>query len=99
MLTILAVIPAADGRSDELGEGLLALVPQSRGEGGNISYDVHRSDDDPKTWMMYENWTSQEALDAHFEQPYMKDFVSRLPKLMTGELKLQKFTRTSATAG
>ena len=95
MLTLLAVVPAKAGCSHELGQGLLALVQQSRGEEGNINYDVHQSNDDPDMWMMYENWSSQEALDAHFEQPYMKEFIARLPQLMAGELRLQKFTQVS----
>lgn len=95
MLTLLALMPARNGRGDDLGEALMALVDRTRQEPGNITYNVHRSNNDPQLWMMYEHWTSQEALDAHFEQPYMKDLVSRLPVLLEGELKLQMFTQTS----
>ena len=78
-MTLLAVIPARDGRSQHLAEGLRALVQRSWSENGNINYDVHQSNDAPNICMTYGNWSSQEAPDAHFEQPYTKDFIARLP--------------------
>ena len=96
MLTLLALMPAQDGRGDDLGDALMALVDRTRREDGNVSYNVHRSDADPNLWMMFEHWTGQDALAAHFEQPYMKDLKSKLPELLKGELKLQLFTQTSA---
>ncbi len=98
MLTLLALVPARDGRSHGLGQELLALVQQSRSERGNIDYDVHRSNDDPNTWMIYEDWSSQEALDFHSQQPYVTDFHARLPQFMTGELTLRMFTQVSPPA-
>ena len=94
-LTILALIPAKPGQGDALAEALKGLVAPTRAEPGNISYDAHRSVDDPDLFMMYETWESKEALDKHFQQPYVTAAVARLPDLVAGELKLQGFTKIS----
>lgn len=93
MLTILVLIPAKPGRADALDAALKSLLAPTRKEQGCISYDAHRSNDDPNLFMMYETWESQAALDKHFEQPHMKDAIAQLPDLVEGGLNLQKFTR------
>ena len=94
-LTLLVLIPAEPGQGDALGEALKGLVAPTRAEAGNISYDAHRSNDNPDLFMMYETWESQAALDSHFQQPHMQAAMARLPELVEGELKLQGFTKIS----
>lgn len=96
--TNLAQIRAKAGRSDELGEALLALVAPSRAEPGCVTYDVHRAIEDGDLWMVYENWRSAVDLQAHFELPHMQAFVARIPELVEGELDLKGFTRLSQPA-
>ena len=38
------------------GRRLATLVAPARVEPGNINYDLHRSNDDPDVWILYENW-------------------------------------------
>jgi len=54
----------------------LALVASSRTEAGCVSYDVHQSNSDPTVFVWFETWTSQQALDAHFELPSFKAFFA-----------------------
>ena len=96
--TNLAFLRAQSGQSDMLGNALLALVAPSRSEPGCISYDVHRSNDDPDLWMVYENWQSTADLQAHFALPHMRDFVGMVPALVAGDLDLRAFTRLSNPA-
>ena len=93
MLTVAVLIPAKPGKTDELGEALKALLEPTRAETGCISYDAHRSNDDPYLYLMYETWESEDALRAHFETPHLKDFVGKLPELVQGDLDLKRFTR------
>lgn len=95
MLTILVLIPAKSGRADDLDKALKALLAPTRAEKGCISYDAHRSNDDPGLFMMYETWESQAALDAHFQTPHMVDVIAKLPDLVEGGLNIQKFTKLS----
>ena len=80
-LTNIAFIRAQKGRGSELGNQLLKLVAPSRAEPGCIGYIVHRSNDDPDMWCVYENWRSADDLTAHFGLP-----------LVEGNLDLRSFT-------
>lgn len=94
MLTIHVLIPAKPGKSEALGAALKALLEPTRKEKGCISYDAHKSNDDPDLYLMYENWESQAALDAHFQTPHLQDFVNtKMPELVQGGLDVKKFTR------
>jgi quinol monooxygenase YgiN len=93
-----AFIRAQSGKSETLGQALLALVAPSRAEPGCATYDVHRSNDDPDLWMVYETWASAADLEAHFALPHMQGFVAQIPTLVAGDLDLQAFTRISDPA-
>ena len=95
MLTILVLIPAKPGKGDDLDKALKALLAPTRAEKGCVSYDAHRSNDNPELFMMYETWESQAHLDAHFQTPHMVDVVGKLPELVAGDLNLQTFTKLS----
>jgi quinol monooxygenase YgiN len=86
---------AKRGLSEELGRRLLHLVQPSRAEAACINYDVHRSDEDPELWCVYENWQSAEELAAHFGLPHMQAFVAEVPALVEGGLDLRRFSMIS----
>jgi quinol monooxygenase YgiN len=83
---------------DELGRRLAVLVEPARAEPGNINYDLHRSNEDPDVWVLYENWKAPSDLAAHFELPYMKAFVAALPEVLEGEMDLRRCTMVSKVA-
>ncbi|WP_277991599.1 putative quinol monooxygenase [Trinickia acidisoli] len=97
-LTIIAFLRAKPGLSDELGRRLASLVEPARAEPGNINYDLHRSNDDPNVWVLYENWKAPSDLEAHFEQPYMKAFVATLSEVREGESDLRRCAMVTKVA-
>lgn len=97
-VTNIAFIRAKARQSEELGRRLLDLVEPSRQEPGCINYDLHRSESDPDSWCVYENWRSADDLAAHFTLPHMQAFITRVPELVEGELDLRRFTMVSAPA-
>lgn len=99
-LTIIATLIARPGSEEVLGEALLALVDPSRAEAGCINYDLHRSRTDSGTWVVYENWKSDEALEIHGKTPHFLAFAARLDELTDGGARLDrlKMISTPATA-
>jgi quinol monooxygenase YgiN len=97
-LTVVAVLRAKEGRSEELGRRLLAVVEPTRKEPGNINYDLHQSNDDQNVWMVYENWKSPAALDDHFATPHLQDLRTHLPEILEGSTDIQRFTMTTTVA-
>jgi quinol monooxygenase YgiN len=97
-LTIVAFIQAKPGQEEELGRRLTALVEPTRAEPGCINYDLHRSNDDPALWMLYENWRSEEDLGKHFQTPYLKQFVATKDEAMVGPIEMRRFSMTTPAA-
>lgn len=55
-LTLIAKLTAKPEYADTLGRTLQGLVGPTRLEEGSIDYHVHRNNDDPNVWIIYENW-------------------------------------------
>ena len=98
-LTLIATMVAKPGREEELGAALQGLVAPSRAEAGCINYDLHRSRKDPGVWVMYENWTSPEALEEHMATPHLQAFAARVDDLTAGGIELHELTMISRPAG
>ncbi len=97
-LTLIAFLKAKPGQGNELGRRLMALSEPARAEAGNVNYDLHRSNDDRDTWVIYENWKSSADLDAHFEEDYMKAFVASLGEVLQGEMDLRRAAMVTEVA-
>ncbi|WP_323141893.1 putative quinol monooxygenase [Massilia phyllosphaerae] len=95
-LTVIATMRAKPGKEADLHEHLLSLVPQTRTEAGCIDYDLHRLQDDPSVFVMYENWVDRGELDKHLQMPYMRAFGAALPDLLRSPLELQMLDTLSA---
>ncbi len=94
-VVLLYTAKAGPGKEQELKKFLVSLVTGSRHDAGNISYELHEVADEPSTFMFYEQWISQAALDAHTKTPPLKEFAARAEELMThpfevGMKKLRK---------
>ena len=87
-LTLIARLTAKPETSDALGDGLRALIAPTLAEDGSIDYTLHRANDDPNVWILYETWRSRADLDAHFERPYTKAMMDRFPALLAKEMEL-----------
>lgn len=95
-LTLVAFIRAKTGMEEELGRRLQALVAPTREEPGCINYHLHRSNEEPALWMLYENWRSRRDLDLHFETPYLRDFLGSAEELLAEEMDLRFFSQVPA---
>lgn len=68
------------GYEEELRKSLLSLVQPTRSEEGSLIYNVHEEKDG--SFFLYEVWRSQEDLDKHWQQPYLKNFMSKVEILL-----------------
>lgn len=82
LLTVVATMRAAEGRTDELRAALEALVEPTSQEEGYVNYDLHQGVEDPRFFTFYENWLSGDHLDAHLAAPHLVDFASRMGDLL-----------------
>jgi quinol monooxygenase YgiN len=69
------VIEAAAGREDELAAILGKLVAPTRSEAGCMGYELNTSREKPGTFLFYEKFANQAALDAHVNSPHFQSFL------------------------
>jgi quinol monooxygenase YgiN len=87
-LTVLAHIRAKAGKEDEVFREIFALLAPTRAEKGCINYDLHRAQNDPALFCLYENWRSRRDLDEHLATPYLQTFLGKAPDLLAEPVDL-----------
>ncbi len=101
-LTIVARIVARPGCEAELGAELRKLIPPTLGEDGCIQYDLHRSLEEPRVFLFFENWRSRPHWEAHMKSPHLAAF-GKVAERLVESLQIDVMTRVqddqSATAG
>ncbi len=76
MPIILSVtIEAVAGREDELATLLASLVEPTRAEPGCLGYELNSSKEQPGTFLFYEKFAGQAALDEHVNSNHFKNFL------------------------
>lgn len=73
LLTAVTFINGLAGKEDELKNELLKTTVPTRGEPGNLRYDLYQSTKDPSKFMRYEIWRSADALELHKQTPWLRE--------------------------
>ncbi|MBD5655760.1 MAG: antibiotic biosynthesis monooxygenase [Candidatus Eremiobacteraeota bacterium] len=76
MITLVVVYVFSPGREAEAEGYLRELIVASRAEPGCRTYNVHRAKDEARTYMLYEQYDDEAALEAHRATPHFKRFGS-----------------------
>lgn len=71
---------------------LLALIPHASNERGCIDYVVHQGLTNPNEFTIYHSWVDKDALAAHGQKPYVKDFLSKVQQYQAKPIE-SKFSR------
>ncbi|HBR20153.1 MAG: hypothetical protein A2Y13_09275 [Planctomycetes bacterium GWC2_45_44] len=81
-ITIVCLIKAKQATKHQVKNELSNLAKMTRSEADNINYDLHISVTDDSSFIIYENWRNQAALDGHMSQEYLKDFLAKQDELL-----------------
>ncbi len=82
-VTVVASFKAKEGKEEAALIELSALLEPTRKEAGCIQYDLHRSTDDPGTFVFYETWNSRQDLEEHLAMPYLQALLGKVDALFT----------------
>ena len=96
--TIIGTVVAKPEKRDELMRILAAQVAPTRAEPGCISYDFHCDKSDPNTFIFYENFASEAALDEHLQKPHLKPLMDRLDELLAKPVEIRHLEMLSNRA-
>jgi (4S)-4-hydroxy-5-phosphonooxypentane-2,3-dione isomerase len=64
-----------DGEVEKIEAILRELAKESGREPGNLQFTVNRSRDDPKEFLLYEQYVSEQAFLDHRQTPHFKTLV------------------------
>jgi quinol monooxygenase YgiN len=70
---LVARMTAKEGEQDRAAEIIPQLVAASREEPGNVLYIAHRDPEDPRVFLMYEQYADKDAFEAHGASDHFKE--------------------------
>ncbi|MDO8691018.1 MAG: putative quinol monooxygenase [Dehalococcoidia bacterium] len=91
MMTLLARFQVQPGKEDAFVEILSGLAAEVKNEPGTRRYELHRSVNDPSTFLMYEDYADKAALEAHSATVYFKAAFPQLLALSVGRPEVRRF--------
>ena len=83
-ISVVAKLKAKQGSEKQMEEALKAMVGKVKEEPGCEAYVLHRSNRDSTTFVFYEVYRDQAALDAHGKTPHMAEMLGKIGPLLDG---------------
>lgn len=81
-IVITAVLKAYPEKEEELRQALDEVISPSRQEEGCLTYVLHESIDAPGTFVFYEKYRDETALDAHIHSAHYQAYRKRVETLL-----------------
>jgi len=78
MILLVVNFKVKDGKSEEFLATIKPLITGSQAEAGCIEYNLFADDEKANTYMLFEKWVDQDALDFHNNTEH---FLTHGPKL------------------
>jgi len=72
---LVARLTAREGEQDRAAELIGRLVEATRTEPGNVHYIPHRDPEDPRVFLMYEQYRDKAAFDEHGQTEHFKEIA------------------------
>ncbi|RNF29873.1 hypothetical protein NM04_15615 [Massilia aurea] len=91
-VTIIATLYAKAGQEAALAARMQEMTCETRKEAGCILYDLQRSNDNPREFIMVEYWRDAEAVALHDASAHMAALVADLPALVDRPVAVRKYT-------
>ncbi len=81
---VTAIWRAHEGKADRLLEVIQEMTPPSRAEEGCRFYQAQRSEEDPNTFFLYEQYVDEAGYQAHMDSEHFTRLVKQeaIPELL-----------------
>ena len=89
-LSLIARIKAKPGCENDLEAAFRDMIKKVRAaEPGCLTYVLHKSKQDPQTFVWYETYTDDAAFEAHRKTDHMKEMGGRIKDLLDGAPQIE----------
>ena len=83
MYVVAAQYYAKEGKADEIAEILQKMIPISRAEPGCALYTVNRSVEDPRKFLLYEQYRDKSGYEAHMAtEPFKENILGKVVPML-----------------
>ena len=77
MLTVIARYVVGEGHDATVARLLRKNAEASRTEPGCLEFSIYQEIDDPRTFLLYERYTSEAAFQAHRRTPHFQNIIEQ----------------------
>ena len=95
MIVVAGTISIDPAKRDVAIAAIRDLMAETRKEKGCVVYVMSGDFEDAGCIRLFEEWESQEAIDAHVKAPHMAKFQAQIPNLGFRGMKLERYEATS----
>lgn len=92
-VTVVVRIKAKPGMESLVKQELFGLLAPTRAEAGCINFDMHQAPNDPSLFLFHENWTSEGALNRHFQTEHILRWIEKADALLAAPMDLTLWRR------
>ena len=92
MLTVIATIRVNEGAEQRFLAATGPLIRATRAEAGCSLYELNRSNTAPGTFVFYEKWADDAALERHRATPHLEAFIAAAGGDFAGPLEVEFLT-------
>lgn len=89
--TIVARVEVLPGKEQAFINQAEALIQGTRAEEGNISYNLYQNPSDQKSFIFYEEYKNQQAMDAHAASAHFQVFAKAIGEMLASDLIIESF--------
>lgn len=83
MYVVAAQYYAKEGKDNEIAAILKTMIPISRAEPGCALYTVNRSVDDPRKFLLYEQYRDKSGYEAHMAtEPFKENILGKVVPML-----------------
>lgn len=94
-MIVVAKLKAKNGEEAKMEEALKGMVAKVAQEEGTLTYTLHRSQNDPTLFLLYEAYTDAEAFKHHSSTPYFKELFGTLQPLLDGAPQIEMYSEVA----
>ncbi len=91
MLVITGQFTTKPEKSEELIQLAHSLFEPSRAEKGCISYNFYEDLMDGNSFLFFEEWVSQEAIDKHSQTLHYQSFMQKFPEMVVRDPSIKVY--------
>lgn len=92
-MTIIATYEASEGNDDRVAELLRGYAPQVLTEPGCLAFDVYRGNENPRRFVLVEQYTGQAAVDAHIAADHFDEIAVKQIRPLLADRRVEFLTK------